>query len=123
MDPVNAFMQANGLTSSAFTPSSRYYALPTAQTTLPDGRTVVYVTRRFLPPTDGFALLQTHTLVAGDRLDNLAARYLGDPTASWRLADANGAMRPEALVAPPGATLAITLPEGVPAPQGAGDAG
>jgi hypothetical protein len=114
MDPVTAFLQANALSSPAFAPESRYHGLPTAQATLPDGRTVVYVTRRFLPPPERFALLERVTVVAGDRLDNLAARHLGSALAAWRLADANGAMQPELLVARPGATLAITLPEGVP---------
>ena len=114
MDPVQAFLQANALTPPAFAPSSRYYGLPTAQLTLPDGRTVVFVTRRFLPPAEHFAVLQTHIVVAGDRLDNLAAQYLGDAEQSWRICDANGAMLPEALVARAGATLDITLPEGVP---------
>lgn len=119
MDPVQAFLQANALTPPAFAPTSRYYGLPTAQLALPGGRTVVFVTRRFLPPTENFAVLQTITIVAGDRLDNLAARYLGDAEQSWRLCDANGALLPEALVAQPGAQIDITLPEGVP---GASDA-
>ncbi|MGH8720334.1 MAG: LysM domain-containing protein [Burkholderiales bacterium] len=114
MDPVQAFLQANALTPPAFAPTSRYYGLPTAQLTLPDGRTVVFVTRRFLPPPENFALLQTVTVVGGDRLDNLAARYLGDAEQSWRICDANGALVPEALVASVGGTLDITLPEGVP---------
>ena len=53
--------------------------------------------RRFLPPPENFAPLQSVTVVAGDRLDNLAARYLGDPQQYWRLCDANRAMQPEAL--------------------------
>lgn len=114
MDPVQAFLQANALTPPAFAPTSRYHGLPTAQLTLPDGRTVVFVTRRFLPPTERFTQLQAHTVVAGDRLDNLAAHYLGDAEQSWRICDANGAMLPEALVAQVGAPLDITLPEGVP---------
>lgn len=69
---------------------------------------------------ENFAPLQTVTIVAGDRLDNLAARYLGDPQQSWRLCDANGAMQPEALVVNVGATLTITLPEGVPGVVDAG---
>lgn len=120
MDPVQSFLQSNALTPPAFAPTSRYHGLPTAQLTLADGRTVVFVTRRFLPPPENFSLLQTVTVVSGDRLDNLAARYLGDAEQSWRLCDANGAMLPEALVAHVGAQLAITLPEGVP---GVGDAG
>jgi hypothetical protein len=120
MDPVQAFLQANALTPPAFPPTSRYYGIATMQLTQADGRTVVYVQRRFLPPPENFALLQTVSVVAGDRLDNLAARHLGDPEQSWRLCDANLAMQPEALVVNVGATLAITLPEGVP---GVGDAG
>lgn len=121
IDPVQAFMQANGLAQPAFTPDSRHYGLPTAQTTLPDGRTVVFVTRRFLPRPENFARLATVTTVSGDRLDNLAARYLGAAEQNWRLSDANGAMQPEALVAEVGKKLVITLPEGVPAPGGEGD--
>jgi hypothetical protein len=113
MDPVQTFLQNNALTPPAFASTSRYYGIPTAQLVQPDGRTVVYVLRRFLPSAN-FAPLQIITIAAGDRLDNLAAQYLGDPQQSWRLCDANGAMRPEALVAEPGSTLIITLPEGVP---------
>jgi hypothetical protein len=118
MDPLQTFLQNNALAPPAFASTSRYYGIPTVQLTQPDGRTVVYVQRRFLPPTENFAPLQTITIVAGDRLDNLAARYIGDPQLSWRLCDANGAMQPEALVANVGAMLTITLPEGVP---GVGD--
>ena len=114
MDTIQAFLQANALVPPAFAPTSRYYGIPTAQITLAGGRTVVYVRRRFLPPLERFAVLHTLTVVAGDRLDNLAAQHLGDPEQSWRICDANGAMLPEALIAAPGAALAITLPEGVP---------
>lgn len=121
VDPIQAFMQANGLAQPAFAPDSRYHGLPLAQTTLADGREVVFVTRRFLPPPENFARLATATVVAGDRLDTLAAQHLGAAEQHWRLADANGAMLPEALVAEVGRLLAITLPEGVPALGGAGD--
>lgn len=114
MDAVQAFLQANALAPPAFAPASRYYGIATAQLTQADGRTVVYVRRRFLPPPEHFAVLQSIGIVAGDRLDNLAARHIGDAEQWWRLADANRAMLPEALVAVPGATLNLTLPEGVP---------
>ena len=117
-DPIAAFLQANGLAQPAFPPDSRYHGLPTAQATLPDGRSVAYVTRRFLPPPENFALLQTVTVAAGQRADQLAAQHLGVAAQWWRLADANGAMHPEAMVAEPGTRLKITLPEGVPAPGG-----
>jgi len=115
-DPIAAFLQANGLAQPAFAPDSRYHGLPTAQARLPDGRTVAYVTRRFLPPPENFATVQTVVLAAGQRLDQLAAPYLGLADPWWRLADANGAMQPEAMTAEPGTRLRITLPEGVPPP-------
>ncbi|WP_404299718.1 LysM domain-containing protein [Alicycliphilus denitrificans] len=115
-DPIAAFLQANGLAQPAFAPDSRYHGLPTAQARLPDGRTVAYVTRRFLPPPGNFATVQTVTLAAGQRADQLAAQYLGVAEQWWRLADANGAMLPEAMVAQPGTRVRITLPEGVPPP-------
>ena len=53
-------------------------------------------------------------MVDGDRLDSLAARYLGDPELYWLLADANGVLRPDELLEEAGRRIAITLPEGVP---------
>jgi hypothetical protein len=96
----------------AFT--SRYYNLVPATLKTPDGRTIVYVPRRFAPPPYSLALLQEHVVVAGDRLDNLAAQYLDDPEQFWRIADANNAMRPDDLTRVAGTVLRITLPEGVP---------
>ncbi|TBW13006.1 LysM domain-containing protein [Azotobacter chroococcum subsp. isscasi] len=103
-----------------FPPTSRYHGIAAAQLTLPDGTTVAYLKRRFVPPPENFALLQEHMVAAGDRLDNLAARYLGDPQQYWRICDANGAMRPDELTEAAGRRLRITLPEGIP---GAPDAG
>lgn len=114
MDPVEAFLQNNALTPPAFASNSRYYGIATTRLLQPDGRTVVYVQRRFLPAPENFAPLQIIAIATGDRLDNLAAHYIGDPLQSWGLCDANGAMQPEALVAEAGSTLVITLPEGVP---------
>jgi hypothetical protein len=55
----------------------------------------------------------------GDRLDNVTARYLGDPEAFWRICDANNAMRPNELTETIGRRLRITLPEGIPGPPNA----
>src|SRR5262245_29978113 len=95
-------------------PASRYYNIGTATVKTPDGRTFVYLKRRFVPPPDRFSLLQEHLVVQGDRLDNITARYLGDPEQFWRVCDANGAMRPEELAEEIGRRLRITLPEGIP---------
>jgi hypothetical protein len=97
-----------------FPPNSRYHGVPTRTLILPGGKTVVYLSRRFVPPPERFALIQEHVVVEGDRLDNLAARYLGDTEAFWRIADANNAMRPDALTEQIGRRLRITLPEGIP---------
>ncbi len=98
----------------SFSATSRYYSLATAQYTGPDGRTYTYVTRRIVPAPEKFSTLQTYTVVQGDRLDNVTARFLNDPTQFWRLCDSNRALLPEELMEPIGRKLRITLPEGVP---------
>lgn len=113
-DPLKAFMQANALSAPAFPPDSRYHGLDTAQWQRPDGELLVYVRRRFIPQPQRFATMQEHRVQAGDRIDNLAARYLGDPQQYWRLCDGNGAMRPDELTQTVGRRVRITLPEGVP---------
>jgi hypothetical protein len=102
------------MTTYNFPPTSRYYGIETATMTTGDGRVLVYLRRRFLPSPDRFALLLEHVVAEGDRLDNVTARYMSDPEAFWRIADANAAMRPEALTETPGRRLRITLPEGIP---------
>ena len=100
-----------------FPPTSRYYNIPTLTFNAPNGP-VSYLDRRFLPSPDVFALLQTYTVSQGDRLDLVSYKFLGDPQAFWRSADANAAMRPDDLTATPGSTLRITLPQGVPGTPG-----
>ena len=119
MDPVQAFLQASAIETPLFPPTSRYHGIAAAKVTRPDGTIVAFVRRRFVPSPERFALLGEHVVVAGDRLDNLAARCLGDPQHYWRIADANRAMRPDELVERAGRRLRITMPEGIP---GVGDA-
>ena len=101
---------------ASFAATSRYASTDVATLTDADGRVTAYVRRRFLPQPERFALLQTHTVSQGERLDNLAAAFLGDPEQFWRVADANRAMRPDDLMVV-GRVLRITLPEGVPGPS------
>jgi nucleoid-associated protein YgaU len=98
-----------------FPPNSRYNGQAVLAHAAPGGRQVAYLARRVVPPPGRFAAVQTHTVAAGDRLDTLSARYAGDPEQWWRIADANGAMRPDELVETPGRRLRITLAEGIPA--------
>lgn len=116
-DPSQALqqmMQSSGLRITLFPPNSRYHGIETATIETADGRTVIYLRRRFVPQPDRFTLLVEHTVVASERLDHIAARYLGDPEQFWRICDANGALRPEELTEEVGRRLRITLPEGIP---------
>ncbi|GAP66340.1 hypothetical protein MBSD_n1647 [Mizugakiibacter sediminis] len=97
-----------------FPPTSRYALTPTGTFLRADGTPVAYLKRRFVPAPEAFALLQWHTVLQGERLDNIAAQYLGDPEQFWRLCDANRALRPEELTETVGRRLRITLPEGIP---------
>ena len=114
IDPVQKMLTAaRPLTTSLFAPTSRYYNLPTHTLTGPDGQTVVYLARRFCPPPESLAPRGEHTVTAGDRIDNLAAAYLGDPELYWQMCDANRATRPADLCAEPGRRLRVTLPQGI----------
>jgi hypothetical protein len=116
-DPSEALqkmLQGSGFTGSSFAPNSRYYGIETAKLTTPDDHTIVYVRRRFVPSPEEFTLLQEHMVVQGDRLDNVTAKYLGDPEQFWRICDANGALRPDEVTDPIGQKIRITLPHGVP---------
>jgi hypothetical protein len=117
IDPMQAFLEAASLRQPNFPASSRYHGIGTAVHVTPDGRSIAYVLRRIVPPADRFATLEEYQVVEGDRIDNVASRFLGDPEQYWRLADANGALRPDELTREPGRFVRITLPEGVPAPS------
>jgi hypothetical protein len=84
---------------SVFDEKSRYVR-HAAWTTAIDrrGRTVACVTPAEVPdlPELGF-----HRRREGQRLDHLAAHYLGDPAGFWRIAEANGAMTAEAALERP----------------------
>jgi hypothetical protein len=110
---VNNIFPFVALKPTTFPPTSRYAGTPTATMDLPDGRHVVYLRRRFLPQSPSLTLLAQHRVQNGDRLDNIAAEYLGDPLQFWQLCDANDAVDPDELTREPGAVLKITLPAGV----------
>lgn len=114
IDPLQALLQAGELNTTLFAPASRYYVVGTTVLETGNGKVVVHLRRRFVPAPERFSLLQEHTIVQGDRLDNLANQYLGDPEQYWRLCDANGAIRPDEIMERIGQSIRITLPEGIP---------
>lgn len=95
-----------------FDPASRYHKLETATLVDSDGQTrsVRYLRRRFIPRSDAGETLVEHTVVQGDRLDNITARYLGDPEQFWRVCDANTALHPAELTEEVGTIIQISLP-------------
>ena len=58
--------------------------------------------RRFVPRLRDIPVATRHTVHAGDRVDVLAAHYLGDAELHWRIADANGASDMLQVTATPG---------------------
>jgi hypothetical protein len=96
-----------------FDKSSRYYTCEIAALTVtdPNGtrREVRYARRRFIPQDDEMSVVLEHSFAQGERLDSIAARYLGDPAQFWRICDANGVMCAEELEVA-GRALRISLP-------------
>lgn len=113
-DPLQALLQQAGLKTNYFSPTSRYNGIDAATLEAEGQGTIVYIRRRILPQPERFHLLQEHTVSQSERLDNIAAQYLGDPEQFWRICDANGAMDPNELTETIGRKIRITLPEGIP---------
>ena len=109
---LQALLQFTGLKAAPFPVNSRYRGIDTATLQTAAGLNIVYLRRRFIPSPDLPAQIQEHTVKQGERLDNLAAQFLGDPELFWRLCDASGAMRPEELEVP-GSTLRIAVQLGL----------
>jgi hypothetical protein len=77
-----------------FFPGSRYQNLGTYTFTTASG---AIVTATNLPLPASVPLLGYYPRQQGQRLDLIANNYLSDPTAFWRLCDANGSVVPDAL--------------------------
>jgi hypothetical protein len=97
-----------------FDANSRYanLAVETLSATGPDGepRDIRYVARRFVPPAAEGTTIVEHTVLQGDRLDNITAKYLGDPTQFWRVCDANEVFDPNELTDEIGRRIRIAMP-------------
>jgi hypothetical protein len=114
--PLQALIQLGMVPTVTFPTDSRYYGARTLTYVTPAGETITYLARRIVPQPGppNFATIATHAVRQGDRLDLIAAKYLGDPLIFWLVCDANGAIEPADLVATAGTVLNITTPLGVP---------
>ncbi|MDB5148614.1 MAG: hypothetical protein JWQ57_2634 [Mucilaginibacter sp.] len=111
---IQTLLQQSGVKTNSFSPTSRYYSIDTAIINDANGNAIPYLRRRFLPLADQFYQLQEHTVLMGERLDQVTYTYLGDPERFWQICDANNTMRPEELIEEPGSKIKITLPQGIP---------
>ena len=92
-----------------FSPTSRYYPLKTSTFTRPDGSVVSYVQRRFIPHVQSQQVLAEATVQAGDRIDLITARTIGDPEQFWRICDANTVLKPAELTEQVGRKIQISI--------------
>jgi hypothetical protein len=116
-DPAALLQQlfsAGAVGQQSYGPESRYYGLPLLSQATPAGEQVSYVSRRFIPPPESYALLRRYQVQQGDRIDVIAGSLLGSPLSYWQLCDANLALEPDDVTAVPGAFIAVTLPAGIP---------
>ena len=102
--------------TTSFPANSRYQGAEVLRYTAEDGTEIAYLAPRVVPDPSRFTKVGEHQVSEGDRLDNIAAQRLGDAELAWRIADANRAMRPNALTETVGTKLAITLPEALGGP-------
>jgi hypothetical protein len=91
-------------------PNSRYAQLPTLVYHGAQGQPAVYRARRLLPQGERMKIRAEVAVREGERLDIFTFRTLGPPEQFWRIADANDALDPFALVAEPGRLLAVPVP-------------
>ncbi len=96
-----------------FAPASRYLTIQTAILEPKDGegeaRRIAYRRRRLIPRPAGQTTLVEHTVLEGDRLVDIAARYPGGPAQCWRVGDSNPVLCPEDLEGT-GRRIRITQP-------------
>jgi hypothetical protein len=114
--PLAAMVNLGVVPPVTFPTDSRYHGFGVQQYIAPNGQVIPYLTRRIVPQpgAPNYAIINQYVVKQGDRLDLIAAKFLGDPLMAWLICDANGAMKPQDLIATPGRVLAITLPQGIP---------
>jgi len=106
-NPLDTLLQQIGLNSSPVAPGSRYYGIGMGEYKTPDGKSIVFLRRRIIPPADQSEPAQEHMVSEGERLDNIAAGHIGDPEQFWQIADYNNAIKPEELTGEPGGKILL----------------
>ena len=86
---------------------SRYEGVPAATHVEPDGTLRQYKRLRIVPPPGGSLV---HVVRQDDTPDRRAGDWFRDAEQWGRIADANLALDPDALVAAPGAEIAVPAP-------------
>lgn len=112
---IESLVRSAAVSGGPTKPSSRYYGDTVEKVARADGVEVAYLQRRIIPPPEIYTALQQYVIVEGDRLDNLAAKFLGDPLLFWMICDANGAGDPDELTAQVGRTIQIPIASAIPA--------
>lgn len=96
-----------------FDTNSRYYEIEDADITVTDEegreRKLVYKRRRFVPQIADSGTLIEHTVMQGERLDNVTALYMGEPILFWKICDVNLVLKPEELMEEAGRVIKIVL--------------
>ena len=111
---VQSKVAAAAGTGAPTNPSSRYDGAAVEFYTCANGVQVAYLQRRIIPQASIYTSLQNYAVSAGDRLDNLAYKFFGDPILFWMICDANSAVDPDTLTAEPGYSIEIPLAAGIP---------
>lgn len=104
---LEALLQQIGLKTSSLPPTSRYYGIEQAVMKTATGNPIVYLRRRIIPLAMQTDLVNEYTVLEADRLDNIAASFIGDAEQFWQIADYNNAMKPEELTDEAGEKLLI----------------
>jgi hypothetical protein len=112
---IQAMVKGAAGTGAPTNPSSRYYGFTVEFFTRADGTQVAYLQRRIIPQPDIYMSVQNYVVIEGDRLDNLAQTFLGDPLLYWMICDANGVSDPDELTSQVGRSILIPLASGIPA--------
>lgn len=96
--------------SDIFPMNSRYRDVPLRTRIGPDGTIEEFVGRRIIPAMERYGVAGRYRLIAGDRIDRIAADAFGDAEQYWKICDANGDADPAQAAGPPGRLLVIPLP-------------